>query len=111
MTRVGLALATLAGVPIVTFGVLAFWSLVRLRWKALLALVGLMATASALIAAAWLWDDRRAMPSIEHYGRSDWYLVVVPGAYAAGLLMLIAWPLRRAYRWLRRPRRPATGTA
>jgi hypothetical protein len=51
------------------------------------------------------------MPAIEHYGRPGWYLVFVPGAYAAGMLILIAWPMRRAYRWLKRPRRPATGTA
>ena len=102
------ALATIAGLPVVMLAALAGWSLVRLRWKPLVLLAGLTLLASAVIAAAWLRFDSRAMPAIEHYGRSGWYLVVVPGAYAAGVLILIAWPLRRAYRWLKRPRRPAT---
>ena len=105
------ALATLAGLPVLSWAALAGWSLVRLRWRRLAGLTGLTLLASAAIAAAWLWADSRAMPAIEHYGRSGWYLVVVPGAYAAGMLILIAWPMRRAYRWLKRPRRPATGTA
>jgi hypothetical protein len=102
------ALATIAGLPILTFAILAGWSLVRLRWKRIVMLAGLTVLASAAIAVTWLWFDSRTMPAVEHYGRSDWYLVLVPGAYAAGLLVLIAWPLRRAYRWLKRPRRPAT---
>ena len=40
------------------------------------------------LAAAWLWADSRTMPAIEHYGRSGWYLVIVPGAYATGFLLL-----------------------
>ncbi len=105
------ALATIAGLPVLTFAGLAGWSLVRLRWKRIVLLAGLTVLASAAIAAAWLRFDSRAMPTIEHYGRSDWYMVFVPGAYAAGVLVLIAWPIRRAYRWLKRPRRSTTGMA
>jgi hypothetical protein len=50
------------------------------------------------------------MTTMEHYGRSGWYLVAVPGAYVVGVLILFGWPARRAYRWLRRPRREETGT-
>ncbi len=110
-TRLSFTLGTLAGLPVLSWAALAGWSLVRLRWRRLAGLIGLTVLASAAIAAAWLWADRRAMPAIEHHGRSGWYLVVVPGAYAAGMLILIAWPMRRAYRWLKRPRRPATGRA
>ena len=104
------ALATVAGIPVVLLVSLAGWSLLRLRWKslALLATVTLLVTAA--IAAVWLRYDSRAMPSLENYARTGWYLALVPGAYVAGLLILIGWPLRRAYRWLRRPRRPATVT-
>jgi hypothetical protein len=109
--RIVFVLATVAGLPIVLYAATAGWILVRGRWKPLARMAALTALASAITAAAWLWADSRAMPAIEHYGRSGWYLVVVPGAYAAGVLILIAWPLRRAYRWLKRPRRPVTGTA
>ncbi len=108
--RLLFALATLAGIPILTFAALAAWSALRLRWKPLVLLVVLTAVASAVIAAVWLRIDGRAMPAIEHYGRSGWYLVVGPGAYAAGVLIVIGWMLRSAYRWLRRPRRLPIGT-
>ena len=83
------ALATVAGIPVVTWAAVAGWSLVRLRWRSMALLAGLTVLASAAIAAAWLRFDGRAMPAIEHYGRSDWYLVLVPGAYAAGVLILL----------------------
>ncbi len=108
--RIVFALATVAGLPIVLYAATAGWMLVRGRWKPLARMAALTALASAITAAAWLWADSRAMPAIEHYGRTGWYLVIVPGAYAAGVLVLIAWPIRRAYRWLRRPRRPTTPT-
>ena len=99
-------LGTLAGMPIVLLAGTAAWSLVRGRWKPIAWMAGLTVAASAAIAAAWLWADSRTMPAIEHFSRSGWPLVLVPGAYAVGILLPIAWTLRRAYRWLRRPRRP-----
>jgi outer membrane protein assembly factor BamB len=104
-SKVVFALATIAGVPIVVLGVVAAWSLVRRRWKAFAWIAGFTVAASALIAAVWLGIDSRAMPAIEHYSRSDWYLAAVPGAYAVGVLIPVAWTLRAAYRILRRPRR------
>ncbi len=107
--RLLFVLATVAGVPAVAWMALAGWSLVRLRWTSLAGLAGLTLLASAAIAAAWMHSDGRSMPAIEHYGRSGWYLVVVPGAYAAGVLIVIARPLRRAYRWMKHPRPTETG--
>ena len=74
-------------------------------------MAGLAVVASALIAVAWLWADSRGMPAIEHYSRSGWPLVLVLGAYAVGVLLPIGWMLRKAYRWLRRPRRPEVPVA
>jgi hypothetical protein len=107
--RLLFALATVASIPVAAWMALAGWSLVCLRWMSLAGLAGLTVLASAAVAAAWLYFDGRAMPAIEHYGRSGWHLVVVPGAYAAGMLILIAWPSRRAYRWLKHPRPTRTG--
>ncbi len=104
--RIVFALATVAGLPIVLFAATAGWNLVRGRWKPLVRMAALTAVASAITAAAWLWADSRTMPAIEHYGRSGWPLVLVPGAYVVGILLPIAWILRRAYRWLRKPRWP-----
>ena len=104
------ALATIAGIPVVIWLASAAMSLIRLRWKTLAVLAGLTLLASAIIAAAWLRFDSRAMPALEHYGRSGWYLVLLPGAYAAGLMTLVGWMLRRTYRWLKRPRRSATAS-
>ncbi len=96
-------LGTLAGLPIVLLAGVAAASLVRRRWKTLAALVGLSLVGTAIIGAAWLWSDRRSMPAIEHYDRTNVYLVVVPGLYAAGLLLLTGRTLRKTVRWLRRP--------
>jgi hypothetical protein len=98
-------LGTLAGLPIVLYAGLACLSLFRRQWRRLLALIGLTIVSTAIVGAAWLRNDSRAMPAIEYYSRSEWYLAAVPGAYAAGVLIPVAWTLRAAYRLLRRPRR------
>jgi hypothetical protein len=104
--RVVFVLGTLAGLPIVLYAWSAVANVLRRRWKRLAWLAGLTIASAAAIAAAWLWADSRTMPAIEHYGRSGWWVVFVPGTYAAGILLLFAWMLRRPYRWLTRPRRP-----
>jgi hypothetical protein len=77
----------------------------------LVAIAGLTTVASAIISAVWLRYDSRGMPAIEHYGWSGWPLAIVLGAYAAGVLILIGWMLRRPYRWARFSRRqPETST-
>ena len=45
------------------------------------------------------------MSSIERYGESGWYLVLLPGVLAAGLLALIGWGIRAAMRLPQRFRR------
>jgi hypothetical protein len=67
-------------------------------------MTGLTLVTLAIVAAVWLAIDRRAMPAIEHYSRSEWYLAAVPGIYAVGLLILVGWIARGAYRSIIRPR-------
>jgi hypothetical protein len=110
-SKVAFVLATLAGVPIVTYGAAVLSGAARLRWKALAWVVGLSLAASAIIAAAWLWSDRRSMPAIEHYDRSNAYLAVLLGAYAVGILIPVWWVVRATYRILRRPWRRELATS
>ena len=57
---------------------------------------------SLVIASAWLWFDMKSMPSIERYGWQGWYLVGVPGAYAASVLLLVGWVLLALFRVAKR---------
>lgn len=92
---------TLAGIPIVVLVGATVLGLIRLRWRTLATLAGLTFAATVIIAAAWLRFDSRAMPAIEHYGRSGWPLCVAPGAYAAGIWRSISLALTRSYRRLK----------
>ena len=95
------ALSTLAGVPIVAFGVLAVWSLLRRRWRVLGVLAGIGVLASLAIAAVWIRVDMRNMPAIEHYSRSGWYVVILPGGMIASVLVLGGLAIKRMTRWIR----------
>ena len=101
--RMMFIIGTLAGIPIIALVGFAAWWIVRLRWRPLFATAGLTIVAAAIIAAVWLRYDSRSMPAIEHYDRSGWPPALLLGAYAAGVLNLLAWMLKRPYRWLRRP--------
>jgi hypothetical protein len=110
--RIGLAwasarrvfvLATLAGTPIVMIAGFVVTNLFRRRGKPLAWLLGLTIVAAAVIAAAWVRIDLRNMPAIEHYDRSGWSLATLPGAYAAGVLLILDWPIRRMIRRLKQP--------
>ncbi len=107
--RILYTIGTLVGIPLVALPVLAVWSLMTRRWVRLAWLAGLTIVASLGIAGAWLWADMRAMPAIEHYSWSGWYLIVLFGAYAVGLLSAIAWAARSSFRLFARPRRPEPG--
>ncbi len=108
--RLLFALATLAGLPVLALLWSVLAAVVRLRWRSIAVLAVLTVASSLAIAAIWIWRDRARMPPVEHYGSTAWPLILVPGAYAAGVLILLGWTLRRPYRWLMRPRRPATAT-
>lgn len=101
-SRLVFLLGTLAGLPIVLYAVSAAGNLISRRWQTLAALLGLTFLSSMIIAAAWLWADMRNMPEIEHYDRSNGSLAAVPGAYAVGVLLMIAWPLRPSFRRIKR---------
>jgi hypothetical protein len=100
-------LGSLVGVPIVCIAATVGGSLVRRRWRRLALLAGLTVLASVAIGLLWLVIDSRSMPAIEHYTWSGWYLAVLPGGYAAGVLMLMSWAVRGILRLPRRPDRPA----
>jgi hypothetical protein len=112
-SKVVFAASTMAGVPVVAAAALVIASLVRLRWKPPALFAGSSLVASAIVAAAWLWSDRRTMPAVERYDRSEWYLAVLLGSYAVGVLIAVGWVLRAIYRAIRRrgthPARPVDG--
>ncbi len=97
---------TLAGVPIVLYVAAIVASLLRRRPRAVVAMAGLTLVTSLVVAAAWLRFDMRSMARIERYDWQEWYLVALPGAYAAAVLWPFGWGVARAYRLVtRRPRR------
>lgn len=100
------ALTALAGLPILFYLVSAAGILVRRRWRRSAVLIGLTVVASVVLGALWLrWDAQTMFASeLAHYNGSDWYLVVLPGAYAVGVLLLVGWVLRGMFRRLRRAR-------
>jgi hypothetical protein len=100
------ALTALAGLPILFYLASAAGILVRRRWRRFAVLIGLTVAASVVLGAIWVrWDAQRMFASeLAHYNGSDWYLVVLPGAYAVGVLMLVGWVLRGMFRGLRRAR-------
>jgi hypothetical protein len=98
-------LGTLAGIPAVAFMAMVGWSFVRTRWRVLSRIAGLTVFASVVIGLVWLWTDRRTTSEMEHYQWSDWYLCVVPGGYAVGVVIVIDRAIRTIGRSLRRPDR------
>ena len=97
-SRLEFLLGTMAGIPAVSYAAIAGWAIVRRRWKALGILAGLTLITSTLFAAVWIGIDSRLMPAIEQYGTLGWYLIVLPGAYASGLLAVFGWGIRAATR-------------
>jgi hypothetical protein len=101
-SRIVFALATLVGIPVVTFAFVFVRSLILGRWRTLALLAGLTVLATGAIAAAWLWSDRRFMTAIEHYDWSRWDLALILGAHVVGELILFGWMLRTTFRGIMR---------
>jgi hypothetical protein len=93
--RVFLA-GTLAGVPIVVCASWIIRNLCHLRYRPFALMTGLTVFASSAVAAVWIGIDMQSMAAIEHYDRAGWYLVALPGAYAAAVLCLVAQAVVRA---------------
>ena len=93
---------TVAGLPIIIYAVSVVWFLVRGRFRLLASLAGVTILTSVITATVWLWFDMKSMASIERYGRAGWYLVLLPGAYAAAIFMVIGWVLWALFGVLRR---------
>ncbi|HZW30304.1 MAG TPA: VCBS repeat-containing protein, partial [Isosphaeraceae bacterium] len=99
-------LGTLAGIPVVAYPILVGWSLIRRNWRGLAMLAGLTVAVSLAIGLTWLRVGMRAMPAIEHYTWSEWYAIVLPGAYAVGFLFVSDKTIRGVTRWVGRRGRP-----
>jgi hypothetical protein len=76
--------------------------LLRARWRTFAILAGTTVLVSLAVAAIWLRFDMRAMPAIEHYSPSGWYLALLPGIFVVGALTLIASLLARITRAINR---------
>ena len=94
------SLATLGGLPVVVYVALIGSSLLRRRWRRFIRLAVLSGLATIGLAAYWLWYDGLRKPAIEHYTWSDWHAVIVPGLYLAGVLAMVAWVVRGAWRFI-----------
>ena len=95
---------TLAGLPIVVCGLWILASLVRMRFRMVFGFVVLTVIASLVAAFVWIWLDRKSMAGIEYYGWEAWYLVLLPGAYAAAVLWVLGRGATRVYGLGRRVR-------
>ena len=81
-----LLVATLAGLPVVYYLAVMGASVFRRRGKVLIALMGVTVITAVVVAAGWIWLDRKSMAGVEHYGWEGWELVMLPGAYVAAVL-------------------------
>jgi hypothetical protein len=97
-------MAAFAGLPVLAYARIAGQSIFHRRWRPLAWLAGLTAVASVAVGAFWLWSEMRGMPAIERYTWSGWYMVLVPGAYVVGSLVLLR-DVSGFKKWL--PRRKA----
>jgi hypothetical protein len=92
--------ATLGGLPLVIYVALVGASLIRRRRRRLVKLAVLGVIATAVLAGFWLLVDRTRHRAIVHYTWIDWYAVIVPVLYFAGVLAMVAWVVRGAWRYV-----------
>ena len=93
---------TFLGLPVVLYVVLVVGCLVWMRWKAIGVLGGLTVVATVVVAGGWVWVDRKSMVALESYGWEGWWLVVLPGAYFAAVLLGVGFGCRWIYRVIAR---------
>jgi hypothetical protein len=75
-------------------------SLLRRRWRLFIVMVVLSVVATIGLGAFWLWSDRQAMPTIEHYTWTGWHALIFPGIYTAGVLAILDWTVRGTVRFV-----------
>jgi hypothetical protein len=93
---------TLAGAPGVALLAFFGWSVIRRRWKNLAILVGHTILMSFTIAVVWLWAEWRLMSDLDHYSRSEWFMVIVPGTQAVGLILVLRSAIKRPLEFISR---------
>ena len=99
---VNIAMLSMSGLPIVVYAAVLGLALVRRAWPEAARLVARALLAAILIGAITLLFDRLRKPLIEHYDWSGWHQAGYLGAYAAGVLVLLARPARAVGRFLSR---------
>jgi hypothetical protein len=105
---VRVAWLSMSGVPVVAYALASALALVQRKWKKIGVLIASAVLGAALILTLSLWAVTKAKPAIEHYNWSGSYQSLFWGAYAAGLLMLVARAARsvlRLFLWPARARR------
>ena len=90
-TPLDVAMLSMSGLPIVAYAAALGSALVRRRWRRMGILVA-GALLAAILIAILLLSDRPMRPVVEHYKRSGWHQVILWGAYAIGVLLLLARP-------------------
>jgi serine/threonine protein kinase len=101
-TPLEVTLLSMSGLPIVAYAAARALSVVRRRWRSTRILVAGALHAACLIAAMSLRFDRLMMLAIEHYDWSGWHQAILWGAYAVGLLVLLARPAQGIARFVSR---------
>jgi hypothetical protein len=78
----------LGGLPVVAFAGRLGADAWHRRWRRLAACLSLWLAVSTALAALFLWFDRQLDP-LDHYTYDGWPTIVVPGAYAMGIVLLV----------------------
>jgi hypothetical protein len=106
----GIALAAVAGLPVLVYGYEIAMDVHRRHWRRAAIVLGVTIAMSAVVGAYMLRVDRNVMPAIEFFDWSEWYSVLPVGGYVVGLLLLFSNLIGRIREGLRRisGQRPAT---
>ena len=101
-TPLDITMLSMSGLPIVAYAAALGSALVRRRWRKMGLLVAGALLAAILIGAIALAFDMLRKPLIEHYDWSGWHQAGYLGAYAVGVLVLLARPARGVARFVSR---------